>query len=677
MYADVRFVGKLQQFRSVAATFAVVIATAWLVSALGIGPAIDRVAERSYYALRGARAPAPLLFVALDDQTMAAWGPPPWPWSRFEQLIEPMHRGGARLIALVEPGPRVVPPAPVPSQLAAGVAAGWLIVPSMATDIPQPAVVLSENHVVNTIDLGDPARPSIVRAVLDRLHVATDSRTVRVDFIGSPDRLPTVPAHHVAAGELPPSTFSGRVIVIGLRGEQLTSALPTPVGPMSAAEIHAHALHALLAGVRPGDAPTWLRLLLLAAMTAIGLLGVRLLRARWMFVACTAGALVVLYIAGYLAFRYAETHIAITAPALGFVLGGLAGMIADRRDALRALEDLRRQLTRRLQLAASTRPGISEAEIVDRFAEMLSAHLPATSCVWAVLPPGAWHLELARWYQGSADDVLEQRRDVRRDPWRPAYTSHKPEWSSRPFLKPHLGQKTLLLPVATAGRLLGFWIVNMPSVRAVGEQELRALEASAYDVAIALGQHQLEWRSAEARTAAPATSGVLFQAVHSARHDADTLVQIKDRMQAALEYLPIGVLSATSWGMIEQCNAAMRRFLASVGLEVPERVNAADLLAQLAGTSAAGARDMLRDAGLLGKTVRFVVTTTGPGDPEPRDVLYDVVLARVEVGESAAGERAPTALVLTATARPPDHDPAGSRSESTEMGKVIALRTPT
>ncbi|HEU4614990.1 MAG TPA: CHASE2 domain-containing protein [Kofleriaceae bacterium] len=676
VYAHVRNVGKLQRFRSVAATCAVVIVAASLLSLLGIGPAVDRVAERSYYAWRGSRGSAPLLFVALDDDTMAAWGPPPWSWTRFEQLIEPMHRGGARLIALLEPGPRVVPDEPVPAELAAGVAQGWLAVPNGAAAYPQPAVVLSASHVVDAIDLGDPDRPSITRDVLERLGIIADGRTLAVDFIGGPDRLPTLPAHHVAAGELPPSTFSGRVIVIGLRGEQLTSALPTPVGAMSAGEIHAHALHALLAGARPSQMPLWQELLLVIALSAIGVLGIRRLRAPWLIVASAIGGIVVLYVVGYVAFRVAGVRIAFGGPALALVFAGLAGLVGERRDALGALDDLRRQLTRRLRLAASTRPGNSEAEILDRFAEMLSYHLPATSCVWAVLPPGAWHLELARWYQGSKDDVLEQRRDVRRDPWRPAYTSHKPEWSSRPFLKTHLGQKTLLLPVAAGGRLLGFWIINIPSVRTVGDQELRALEASAYDVAAALGQHHLEWRSAEARTAAPPGTGVLVHAVHSVRHDADTLVQIKDRMQAALEYLPIGVLSATSWGMIEQCNAAMRRFLAGLGLEVPERVSVADLLAQLAGTSQAGARDMLRDAALLGKTVRFVVTTQQPDAPEAGAVRYDVVLTRVEIGESALGEHVPTALVLTATARAPDDDPAGSRSDETEMGKVIALRPP-
>lgn len=675
VYAYVRHVGKLQRFRSVAATCAVVIVAASLISMLGVGPALDRVVEKSFYALRGSRAPGPVLFVALDDDTMNAWGPPPWPWSRFEELIAPMHRGGARLIAVLEPGPRIVPNQPIPSELATGVAQGWLVVPNGAPGYPQPAVVLSSSHVVDAIDLGDPEQPSIIRAVLERLGIATDSRTLAVDFIGSPDRLPTLPAHHVAAGELPPSTFSGRVIVIGLRGEQLTSALPTPVGAMSAGEIHAHALHALLGGARPTWMPFWQQLVVITMLVVLGVAGIRRLRAPWLIVASTIGGLVALYVIGYVAFRVAEMRIAFGGPALGLVLAGLAGVVGERRDALRGLDELRRQLTRRLRLAASTRPSISEDEILDRFAEMLSYHLPATSCVWAVLPPGAWHLQLARWYQGSKDDVLEQRRDVRRDPWRPAYTSQKPEWSSRPFLKTHLGQKTLLLPVAAAGRLLGFWIINIPAVRSVGNEELRALEASAYDVAIALGQHHLEWRSAEARTAAPPGTGVLVHAVHSVRHDADTLVQVKDRMQAALEYLPIGVLSATSWGMVEQCNAAMRRFLAGLGLEVPERVSAADLLAQLAGTSPAGARDMLRDAA-LGKTVRFVVTTTEPDAPEPRAVRYDVVLTRVEIGESALGEHVPTALVLTATARAPDDDPAGSRSDETEMGKVIALRPP-
>lgn len=657
--------------RGIAIAFVAALGVAWLLSAIGIGPAVDRVVQRSYYDLRGARDTAPLLFVAIDEHTVDVWGPPPWPWARYQELIAPMRAGGARMIALVEPGPRIVADSPIPDDLTAGVAGGWLLIPTASFAYQQPALALSSTGVVDAIDLGDPADPSITRDLVERLGAKPPGRTLPVNFIGNPDRLPTVPAHHVARGELPPSTFYNRVIVIGLRGERFSTQLPTPVGPMSPAELHAHAVHAQIADAHLVTVAWWIQLLLFGAVTAVGVLVLRRTRSAWVLVGITVASAVLLYTVGFLVFRFANGRLEIGGSTLGLFFGGLAGLILDRRDVLRGIDDLRRQFKRRLQQGTGAIKA-TEEEIHDRFAEMLRSLLPATSCVWAEMPADGWHVELKRWYEGSADDVLEQRRDVRRDPWRLAYGSHKPEWANRPFMKESLGQKSLMVPIAAFGRLLGFWVVNMPSLRNVTDVQLRMLEQFAHDVAIALSQQQLEWKAIQAR-ATRGTSGALVEALQDARHDAATLAHAQDRTRAALEFLPIGVLSATSWGMIEHTNATMRNMLASAGIASPERQGTVALLAELSGTSAAGAREMLHDAG-LGKTVRFVVTTMeGDASSEQTRVRYDVALKRVEIGEAVADEQGATAFVLTATPRLPEKEPA---QEDERMGRVIAFRKP-
>jgi CHASE2 domain-containing sensor protein len=657
--------------RGVAIAFVAALVVAWLLSAMGFGAAIDRVAQRSYYELRGARETAPLLFVAIDEHTVDVWGPPPWPWSRYQELIAPMRAGGARMIALVEPGPRIVADSAIPTELTAGVGEGWLLIPSASFAYQQPAVALSSTGVVDAIDLGDPVNYSITRDLLERLGAKPSGRTIGVNFIGSPDRLPTIPAHHVSRGELPPSTFYNRVIVIGLRGERFSTQLPTPVGPMSPAELHAHAVHAQIAQAHLVGVSWWLQLVLLAAITAVGVFVLRRMRSAWVLAGITVASGVLLYVVGFLVFRFADARLAIGEPAFGLFFGGLAGLILDRRDVLRGIDDLRRQFKQRLQQGAGAIKA-TEEEIHDRFADMLRSLLPATSCVWAEMPADGWHVELKRWYEGSGDDVLEQRRDVRRDPWRLAYGSHKPEWANRPFMKESLGQKSLMVPIAAFGRLLGFWVVNMPSLRHVPDVQLRMLEQFSHDVAIALSQQQLEWKAMQAR-ANRGTSGALVEALQDARHDAATLAHAQDRTRAALEYLPIGVLSATSWGMIEHTNATMRQMLAGAGIASPERAGTVALLAELAGTSPAGAREMLHDAG-LGKTVRFVVTVTeGDAGSEQTRVRYDVALKRVEVGEAVADEHAATAFVLTATPRLPEKEPA---QEDERLGRVIAFRKP-
>lgn len=664
-----------QRVRGALIALATSMAVAWLLSILGIGDAIDRVAQRSYYALRGPRPAAKMIFVAIDERTVEAWGPPPWSWARYQQLIAPLRAGGAKLIAMVEPGPRIVANEPIPPELAAGVAAGWLIVPTASAGYSQPTVTLSSAGVVDAIDLGDPPQPSITRELVGRLGGDIDARTLPVNFIGAPDRLPTLPAHHVARGELPQSTFYDRVIVIGLRGERFTPSLPTPVGAMSPAEVHAHAVHAVMSSTTLTGLPGWVGLLTMAVIAVLGVFVLHRPRSTGALLAMTVGTAGALYLAGFATFRFASITLEVGPPMLALVIASFGGLVFERRDAMRGIDELRRNIKQRLRLGSIVRPGATEAEILDRFADALRTYLPATSCVWAELPPGAWHLQLERWYDCASDDVIEPRRDVRRDPWRLPYGSHKPEWATRPFLPDKLGQKSLLVPVAAFGRLLGFWVVNMPSLRAVTPEQLRLLETFADDVAIALSQQRLEWRSADTQATGSAVSGALFESVQAARHDAATLAHSQDRTRAALEYLPIGVLSATSWGMIQHCNAAMMKLLERAKIESPERAGMAALLAELGRTSVAAAREMLTDVG-AGKSVRLTVmvdeAAAGPDVPRER---YDLELSRVEISESTAGERVPTALVLTAS-RHPDKQPSRGASGDERMGQLIELRKP-
>ena len=666
-------------------TLASSVFAAWLLSVIGIGDAIDRIAQRSYYALREPRPAAKLMFVAIDEQTVGAWGPPPWSWVRYQQLIAPMRAGGARLIAMVEPGPRVVDNEPIPPQLAAGVAAGWLILPTSSAGYPQPSLTLSSAGVVDAIDLGDPMQPSITRDLIGRLGGDIDARTLRVNFIGGPDRLPTLPAHHVALGELPQSTFYDQVIVIGLRGERFTPLLPTPVGAMSPAEIHAHAVHAVMSSATLTGLPGWVGLLTVVVIAALGVFVLHRPRGAGVVLAMTVGIAGALYLAGFAAFRFASITLEVGPPMLALVIASFGGLVFERRDAMRGIDDLRRNIKQRLRLGSTVRPGATEAEILDRFADALRTYLPATSCLWAALPPGAWHLELERWYGCASEDVLETRRDVRRAPWRLPYGSHKPEWTTRPFLQDKLGQKSLLVPIAAFGRLLGLWVVNLPSLRAVTPEQLRLLETFADDVAITISQQRLEWTSADTQATGSVVSGALFDAVQAARHDAATLADNQDRTRAALEYLPIGVLSATSWGMIQHCNAAMVKFLERAKIESPERAGMAALLAELGRTSVAAAREMLADVG-AGKSVRLTVVVdeaaagaaaagAAAADPDAPRERYDLELSRIEIGESTAGERVPTALVLTAS-RHPDKQPSRGASDAERMGQVIEFRRP-
>jgi len=660
--------------RTSVAAFATCLVLVQLTTWLGVGDAIDRVARRTFYAVRGDRPRSDrLLFVAVDDQTVAAWGEPPWPWSRYQVLVSRLRAGGARLIAVLEPGPRIVTTAPVPASLLAEIAAGTLILPTAAPGSSQPRVVLDPAGSVEAIELGtdQPLARSITADVLRQLGVSTGTE-LDVNYIGAPDRLPTLPAHLVASGDIPASTFTGRVIVVGARGVRFTALVPTPVGAMAPAEVHAHAIDAVLGGAAFTRLSPWIGLAVIALIALAAIVWLRRLRSTTVLAATVAGAGLVVVVMGYAAFRWGLL-VQVGAPLTAIVVASSLGLMLERRDAVQGMIDLQRHIKHRLRLNDTAMTSASEPEMLARFADSLRTHVRNATCAWAELPASGWHLGADRWFGGSPDDVLERRRDVRRDPWRAPYASHRAEWANRPYLREELLVRTLLVPVVAFGRLLGFWIVSIPARQPVAAPTLEAVQTMSDDLAIALSQHRLAWRPAEGWRA-PELPGAVVDAVLATRHDAVTLAEAQDRTRAALDRLPIGVLGATSWGQVEHCNRAMHDFLTTIGIAAAERATLGAVIATLAGTTTEAARDALRDVSTAAGTLRLEVELELVDGGSAR---YDVVLTRVEVGDGDA-ERAPAMLVLTAARRDLARPAivAGAVADAVPRGRVIAFRRP-
>ena len=324
--------------------------------------------------------------------------------------------------------------------------------------------MLDSRGVVEAIDLGDPDAldgTSVTREVLHRLGYDA-GRKLEVNYIGPPDALATLPAHHVARGDVPASTFADRVVVIGLRGEPFTNEVPTPVGPMSPSAVHAHALHAVVSQATWREPGPLIMALLVLAFAAFGIAMPRRARTARRAGARLLVAAAIIVLGAYALFAWANMLVGPGGPLIALVLGGTGGLLLERRDAQRGVANLHHQVTQRLLQAVAARPGVTTAVLHDRFAETLRTHVELASCAWAELPAGTWHIEIRRWYGDGRDELVhERRRDVRRDPWRLPYGSHRPEWSNRQFMRDDLELQTLLVPMASFGRLLGFWIVNV------------------------------------------------------------------------------------------------------------------------------------------------------------------------------------------------------------------------
>ena len=634
------------RLRPAAFVVAAVLTLVWASGAIGLGDAVDATARRVFYDLRGPRPSSPsVIFIAIDQDTAREWGAAPWPWERYEELVGHVLAGDPRLIAILEPGPRVLPETEAaPASLAAAVADGRLLMPPPTPGFGQPEVALDTRGVVEAIELGSPsaiAGPTITAEVVRRTGHRPTAGRLAVNYIGPPDALPTLPAHHVARGEIPASTFTGRVVVIGLRGERFTASVPTPVGPMSPAEVHAHALHGLVERVTWRRPPAAVELALVLLCAAASVIGLRRARSPVRATVLLAGAGLLVAAVAYLLFTRWSIALGLGAPLAALSFGALGGLLLERHDAQRDVAELRRTVARRIGA------GSRDADLAaphDRFVDALRSYFDLESCVWAELPAGRWHLNLVGWWGASPDQVHEMRRDVRRDPWRLPYSSHRPEWANRSFLKDELGTRSLVVPLVTFGRLHGFWILNVQKDRVVTEAQIRLLGAITNQLAL-----ERERRLVRPEDADDALGSTLVDALHAVHNESLRLGQIHDRHLAVLDHLPVGVLVATLWGHVEYGNVAMRRFLSAAGLDAPEDLGLADLLLRLTGVEAAAVRDVVREVVGGGAAVRLAARTADPVAPR----TFELVLARVrfpqEPGEP--DEHAPTSLVLTATAR--------------------------
>jgi hypothetical protein len=296
---------------------------------------------------------------------------------------------------------------------------------------------------------------------------------------------------------------------------------------------------------------------------------------------------------------------------------------------------MRRTVARRATVESGRRA--SEDAINERFAGALFAYFDLVSCGWARLPADGWHLEPARWWSVSADAVQEQGRDVRRDPWRLPYSTHRPEWSVRPILTEAQGTKALVMPVVGFARLHGFWILNVRRDRAFSDAELRLLTNLAGQLALTREMMRVETH------ALPATLVDTVRAVHG---DSLRVGQLLDYHVSLLDNVPVAIAVASLWGQIDYANAAMRKFLSVTGVVDPYELGVAEVLERLTRVSPDAVRQVVRDVVSGGAAVRVDARTA---DGQALGQTYEIVLSRVRLpGEDLeTDELSRTALFLT------------------------------
>lgn len=503
---------------------AVCLLVALVVEVSGVAAMVDARLAGLWFAARGERESAHrVVLVAGDAETVERWGPPPWGAARRSAMIDRLA-GTAAGVVEAEPG-----------RMFAG--GGALVDPPWSAG-------------------------GVVAVPAERLGEAGDG-AVAVNYVGAPERVPTVAAHRVAGGSIPAGFFAGRTVVMGVTDRRYAARWPTPVGWATPGHVVTHALAGRADGVPLSPVPWWGRLLwaLGAGALAVWLGGRGRTTRRWL-VPLAVGVGVVLVDAA--------------AFAQGGVRVGAATALAAVGAAL-VINTVRRQRSLRLALAGvrqaavgSAREGAVEAGQWNRLAETVDTAVGARWTAVLALEgdgrlavrgtAGVDHERLATWnlHRSAAPfaEVLESGRGV----------------DDAALAGSDDTTRVMVLPLMARGQVMGAWVAALPRGSVVTSdnrpvERLRVMVSRLLDAerSVAVG-------AADERTEA-------LRAV-------DALVQRHRLLDAVVEQMGIAALVADPWGRVLRVNAAMRSRLGEVSGEAADRLvrrGAIEVLAALAG----------------------------------------------------------------------------------------------
>ena len=618
-----------------------------------------------YYQMRGSQALAErVVLVAMDEGTGEAWGPPPWSWQRYEQLLATVLAAEPRAVGVLEPGPRVLPPEEpraVPA-LEQALASGRLILPPIAAGLGQPRLDMAHvQHGIEAVSLAGAGDQASVTARLARaagLPVPASDR-LWVHYVGGPDSLPTLQAHRVASGEIPADTFRGRIVVIGLRGEAFAPLVPTPIGPMSPAEVHAYAMRGLAHEAVWHVAPLWLRVLLQALLALACLLLLPRLRTR-RAVLLLAGLALAALAADYALFATGTLLLGASGPVAAIGVAAALSWLAERSRAHQEIMALSRWTAKQLAFASSaSNPGAADGDDVwDRFASAAGAYLRFESTLLGELPEGLWHIRFERSLGESADQIAEPRRDIRREPYKSAYVSHRPVWSES-FMHADLQQRSLLVPLTSFKRILGLWVVNFPRDTRVERSTLRLIEMLAEQISSTMERQRIRkiFSVHSARR-----EGLLVQPIQEMRSTFQAFSQEQSKLAKLFDSMPVGVLVATLWGHIEYANEPMRRFLGTLEADDVQQRDLPGLITLLTDASAANVQDTVMD--LVGGRTSITLSCSAAVDSAYQVTLSPLSQAALFEGtEGTADDMGVLShFVLTVTRQASEEDQRISQS---------------
>ncbi|HVH99636.1 MAG TPA: CHASE2 domain-containing protein [Enhygromyxa sp.] len=567
-----------------------------------------------------------IVLVAADRETIAAWGPPPWPAERLEALLGAIEGGEPELIVELGHTRLFAESAGLEAMVAARGAK--LLISDEDGRSPWSGVGLERGD----LRLGPDSRAVELGARSDRLPTVPER--LPVHWLTPASRLPVVPAHHVARGKIPARTFARRVVVLGVTDLQVAMPVVTPLGLLSPVEIEAHALTGLADGVVWADTPrVW-------SYLGCALLACALL---WSFVRLRVGAVVLLAtgsVATLLLVDFVLYERGLLRLGSGHALLTVVALAASHwsSESLSTWLGLRRLRTRVLEETARSGAAEREREIDDvgfwddlaaigaEYAQERIGAAAASTVLererdgFALTVRASAKLDR----EGHGSIAAYEHLDVRRAPFRGAWLTARASWTTE-LLPRSEGdpQRTLIVPLIDEGELFGLWLLHPSPLAELEREDVVTFERLGRQMAGAL----MRRRERQSLRGQSSRAGL--------REHMQTIVGglrlLRDEHRWALELLeqlPVRAMIATVWGELEFVDPRLRSELARryPGLfsdDMPEQ-NLRTVLARLTGKSFEETHRLLRNVVASGVEIEL---DAAPGIDDPGDDVW--VLSRI------------------------------------------------
>ncbi|MEM7158549.1 MAG: CHASE2 domain-containing protein [Myxococcota bacterium] len=561
-----------------------------------IPDAIDASLQSAYY-----RAGIPssteqrVLLVEADDETTQHWGSPPWTEQRRRALLDRIAQGQPAALVVVD-GARMFPvrsdtaDAPPPDDG----------LPSSLVYVELSTHIDPGSNQVDSLSDGD-VRLRRLDPVLEVLeHDEPRAEQLPIHYLWPRSRLPTMSFKRIEQGDVPPSIFEDKVVVVGLTSPDHRDALATPIGALTSPEIISHTF-AMVADGRRFHEPSWLvrvgGLLLVLAATMLAMRGTTPSQAVVRVAALLAVLLaidLVLFSRGLMRWGVSTELIVVVSILMGH-------WYRSQQDSAALVQTVSSKISEQLESETVGEPAPEDGFWQD-IAETASAYLELDFTGALIeLPEGQWHLQTRAFMNMDEEGIAERRRDVRRPPYRAAFLTHKPHRCERPFMADE-SRYTLAVPLAFEGRLYGMWMVGLDKQTELERSDKTLLEQLGHELGRSIAAAR---RGKPFGESLPLSSGDMAHRFAQLIHGVEALGQDKRRVVDTFDALPMGLLVANIWGHIVQSNAALRSELAD---QFPDGIPNNDLravLSRVTGTSLEGVHGIMRTVIRTGNTVRL------------------------------------------------------------------------